>query len=341
MVEVLLSERAYQSHGHRFAEIDAELRLVRVRGDGSLVVDDAELELDQAAPEVAWLTAEALYDGVAARFFDVVRACPTVRWVHSPAAGTDLPVYRGVDWTRVRLTSAHVNAIPIAEYVIGGVLEHFQGWRNWHDAQARTAWEYHEFREVWNTTWLVIGVGAIGSAVAERVRAFGAHVIGVRRHPRGDEPVDEMIDPSDLLAAAPRADVVVISAPGTSETHHLVDDAFLRAMKTDSVIVNIARGSIIDEDALARALDNGVPALAILDTFATEPLPPDHAFWKHPRVVVTPHSSNGGTARHLRAVDAFLDNLRRYLRGEDLHGLVDPAAIKPRVRKEPAGRDQQ
>jgi len=224
----------------------------------------------------------------------------------------------------VRLTTAHVNNVPIAEYVLREVLDRFQRADRWRAGQAAHHWEHHEWREVTGSTWLVVGVGAIGSAVAERARAFGAHVIGVRRTPDGTEPVDEMVGPDELLAQLPRADVVVLTLPASDTTHHLVDDVFLAAMQPDAVLVNVARGAIVDEAALVRALDAGRPGFAVLDVVETEPLPTESPLWDHPKVVVTPHSSSGGHGRFARGADLFAENLRRFRAGEPLrHEVAD------------------
>ena len=329
MIEVLVTEHTYQRYGDRVAGTGLPVHLARVQPDGRVVGDGASAGA-APQPEVAWLTAEAFYDGMVTVFFDAVAAAPSVRWLHSPAAGVDLPFYAGLAERGVRVTTSHVNAIPIAEYVLAVVLAHYQQLARWRDAQVERSWRHHEFREVHDTTWLVVGLGAIGTAVATRGGVFGARVLGVRRHPRGDEPVAEVLGPEQLLDAVPRADVVVLAAPATPTTRHLVDDAFLSAMRPGSVLVNVARGALIDEAALLRALERGVPETAILDVFDTEPLPPESAFWDHPRVVVTPHSSSGGAGRLTRAVDLFLDNLDRYARGAPLLHEADPADLPPR-----------
>ncbi len=198
-----------------------------------------------------------------------------MRWFSVPAAGLDHPVFTMVLQRGVRLTNAHVTDIPISEYVLRAVLDHYQQAGLWRDAQGRSAWDRHQFREVAGSRWLIVGLGAIGQAIATRARAFGAHVTGCRRNPTGDEPVDAYVSPADLLAALPDADVVVLSLPGENDVPPLVDATFLAAMAEGSMLINIARGSLVDEGALVEALDRGRPEFAVLDVTVTEPLPSD------------------------------------------------------------------
>jgi len=316
-VQVLLTETASRLLEERAGRVDPAVEPVRMHRDGRLEVAGSELPADALAPEVAWATGDLFFRGGAAPWFELLLRLDSLRWFQSPAAGY-LGLYDRLFERGVRVTGAHVNAIPIAEYVLQAVLAHFQHADEWVAARAAREWRPHEFREVSGTTWLVIGVGAIGSAVAERARALGARVLGHRRRPTGREPVHEMLGRDELLDGVARCDVVVLAAPATSETTGFVDAPFLGAMAEGSVLVNIARGALIDEAALLAALDRGRPEAAILDVFATEPLPADSPFWDHPRVVLTPHSSAGGLGRHGRAADLFVENLDRYRHGRAL-----------------------
>lgn len=292
--------------------------------DVELVAFDPELGcIPGDPPEVGWLSVDVLRNADKA-FIDALIAAPALRFVQSAGAGYDTWHFRQLLDRGVRLCTAHVNNVPIAEYVLREVLDRFQRADRWRAGQVAHRWEHHEWREVSGSTWLVIGVGAIGGAVAERARAFGAHVVGVRRHPDGTEPVDEMVGPEAVDAQLPRADVVVLTLPGGDATRHLVDAGFLAAMREDAVLVNVARGSIVDEAALVAALDAGRPDFAVLDVVAEEPLPPESPLWSHPRIVVTPHSSSGGHGRFARGADLFADNLRRYLAGTPLRHEVPP-----------------
>jgi phosphoglycerate dehydrogenase-like enzyme len=286
-----------------------------VDADGRPVGDDPGV----ADPEIAWFTADTFARaGAIDTWTRVLTHSPGLRWLQTPASGY-VTFYDPLLERGVRVSGARVNNIPIAEYVLRAVLDHYQQPRRWTEAQLLRAWRPHQFREVNGTTWTVVGLGAIGSAVAVRALAFDAHVVGVRRTPSGDEPDGvEVLSTEHLLDAVGRADVVVLSLPSTPATVGLVDAAFLDAMRRHSMLVNVARGSLIDEQALLVALDHGRPEVAVLDAFATEPLPGTHPFWDHPRVVVTPHSSAGGLSRHDRGADVFLANLGRYLHGEPL-----------------------
>ena len=288
--------------------------------DGGLALEGGQgVDREAADPEVAWGTSDLFDEGAPLRpFFGLLRRSSTLRWFQSPAAGYDGAVFAELARRGVRVSNAHVNGIPIAEYVLRAVLDHFQDARAWRVGAEKRDWRLHDFREVYGTTWLVVGLGSIGGAVATRARAFGARVIGCRRHPSADDPADELVTPDRLADVVGRADVVVLAAPATTATVGLVDAAFLGAMKPGSLLVNVARGSLVDEDALLAALERGTPEGAVLDVFAAEPLPTDHPFWDHPAVTVTPHNAAGGTGRHARQAELFSDNLERYLAGRPL-----------------------
>jgi phosphoglycerate dehydrogenase-like enzyme len=328
-VRILVTEAGSRLLEARRDRLDPDVEIFVV-GDDHAVRDPGGSVVDaDVAPEVAWITADTFSrPGAAARWTGLLDSASTLRLLQTPAAGY-LSLYDPLLARGVQVAGARVNSIPIAEYVLRAVLDHFQRPGEWAAAQAQHAWRPHQYREVYGTTWLIVGLGAIGSAVAVRAAAFGAHVVGVRRTPAGDEPVAELLTPDQLLDALPRADVVLLSTPSTPETVGLVDATFLDAMRPESVLVNVARGSLVDEAALLAALDRGRPEVAILDAFATEPLPPEHPFWDHPRVVVTPHTSAGGLARHGRGADVFLENLARFRRGDALLHEVLPDHADP------------
>src|SRR5690606_40181029 len=134
----------------------------------------------------------------------------------------------------------------------------------------------------------------------------------------GDEPADALAHPDELPALLGESDVVVLAAPASASTEGMVDTGFLAAMRPGALLVNVGRGSLVDEAALLTALDAGRPAAAVLDVTRTEPLPPDDPLWSHPAVTITPHGSANGDGRWERGAVVFADNLARYVRGEPL-----------------------
>ena len=327
-MDVLLTEVAFARDAERLRAAAPEVGWLRMDGGGVLRRDGVEVPREEAAPEVAWGTGDLFDDGPMRPFLGLVARAPSLRWFASPAAGFENPYFGELVRKGLRVTTSHASSPSIAEYVLRAVLDAFQGAEQWRRAQAEGEWRAHDrHREVAGSTWLVIGLGAIGTEVARRARALGATVIGVRRSPTGDEPVDEVRTPDGVIEALPRAHAVVLSAPATPATRHLVDVAFLAGMKPRSVLVNVARGDLVDEAALVTALDTGAPGLAVLDVTSTEPLPPGSPLWTHPQVVLTPHSSGRGLGRFDRAVDEFLDNLARYRRGEPLRSELTEADL--------------
>jgi glyoxylate/hydroxypyruvate reductase A len=161
-------------------------------------------------------------------------------------------------------------------------------------------------------------------------------VIGCRRHPSPEDPTERTVTPDQLDQALGLADVVVLAAPATPETDNLVDADFLGRTKPGCLLVNVARGTLIDDDALIASLDSGHLSAAVLDVFRTEPLPGDHPFWSHPSIRITPHNAAGGVGRFQRQADLFKENLDRYLEGRPM---VNDAtdAIARAARANPAG----
>lgn len=329
-MEVLVTQPTADRFGDRIEAAAPGVRLLRMQPDGRLLGPDGPLDREAARPEVVWATADLFMPDAPVRpFFGLLLRAPSVRWLQSSGAGVDDPVFARLLHGGVRITTSHVTDIPIAEYVLRAVLDVLQRAGEWRTAQAEAAWRPHEFRELHATTWLVVGLGAIGQAVAVRARAFGARVIGVRRHPDGSEPADELITPDELSGRLAEADVVVLAAPATPSTAGLVDADFLAAMAPGSVLVNIARGALVDEDALLAALDRGKPGTAVLDVASTEPLPSTSPLWRHPQVVLTPHSSALGSGRFDRAAALFCDNLARFVAGGDLRHEISADDLGP------------
>jgi phosphoglycerate dehydrogenase-like enzyme len=245
-----------------------------------------------------------------------------LRWMHSFSAGVDDPFFRTLQDRGVRLTtSSGAQAVPIAQTVLMYLLALSRDLRGWLDDQAVQRWAPRSIRDLQGLTLGVVGLGPIGLEVARLGAAFGMQVIGVRRRVRGDEPC-ETWSWEHLPQLWPRADAVVLAVPLSDETRALVDADTLARMKPGAWLVNVARGEVVDEDALVEALRSGALGGAGLDVFREEPLPPESPLWSLPNVIVTPHSSGTNAGNEDRAAAIFLENLERYLRGDPLRNEV-------------------
>jgi phosphoglycerate dehydrogenase-like enzyme len=245
-----------------------------------------------------------------------------LRWMHSFSAGVDDPFFRILLDRGVRLTtSSGAQAVPIAHTVMLYLLALTRDLAGWLRDQAERRWAPRNIGDLQGRTLGVIGLGPIGMEVARLGAAFGMNVIGVRREPRGDEPCETW--PLDRLDDLwPRVDAVVLAVPLTDETRHMVDARALGRMKPGALLVNVARGGVVDEGALIDALRSGALGGAGLDVFEQEPLAPESPLWAMPNVIVTPHSSGSNPGNTDRASAIFLENLERYLRGDALRNEI-------------------
>ena len=178
-------------------------------------------------------------------------------------------------------------------------------------------------RQVSEMTVLVVGLGGIGSEVARRLSALGATVIGTSRHQRPVDHVDRLIRTDHIAELAPDVDAIVLTLPGTAATERLIGPEVLTAAKPGTILVNVGRGTVVDEDALLQALREGRIGFAALDVFATEPLPADSPLWDEPNVLVSPHTAALNAAEDRLIAELFADNASRLLNGDELRNAVD------------------
>ncbi len=262
---------------------------------------------------------------------------PHLRWVHSAAAGVGTALYPEMLASDVAFTnSAGVHAVPIAEYVVAGVFHFLRGLDYAVHQQQRTEWNKtpfvrmdSELREMDTVRALIVGTGGIGQAVGERLTTLGARCTGVRRRadlgpPSGFERVASL---SAIDEELPRHDVVVLAAPLTPETNGLLDGRRLDLLPRSAIVVNVARGALLDEEALVVRLRDGRLRGAVLDVFREEPLATFSPLWQLRQVLLTPHVSPVSPGRFWpRQLDLFLDNWRRYVSGQPLINLVNKQA---------------
>ncbi|MEJ5914426.1 D-2-hydroxyacid dehydrogenase [Pseudokineococcus sp. 1T1Z-3] len=276
--------------------------------------------------------ADALFgvpDASPAALARAVRANPGLRWVHTIAAGGGQAVRAArlseEELQRVAFTtSAGIHGTPLAEFALLGLLAGAKGVpRLQADSAARTWPSPYFMGQLSAQTVLVVGLGGIGSEVARVLSALGTTVIGSSRHGRPVEGVDEIVDPGSLADAAARVDGVVVTLPGTPATKGLLDADFFAALRPGATFVNVGRGTVVDEEALVRALDDGTVGYAALDVVAREPLDEASPLWDRPDVLISPHTAAGDPTIMERIADLFADNASRLLDGRELRNRVD------------------
>jgi phosphoglycerate dehydrogenase-like enzyme len=267
---------------------------------------------------------------------DLRALAPRMRWVQLPSAGADGAVRAGLvtpGAAVVVTTASGIHAIPIAEYVFSSMLLYVRQWPAMLALQHQRTWPNPDARnrlggrELYGASLGVVGLGHIGRRVAQLGRAYGMRVLGLRHSNRaGESDADaDMLFPSnrlrDLLAAS---DFVVIAVPRTPQTHHLIGEPELRAMRPTAYLINIARGDVIDEPALVRALTEGWIGGAGLDVTEHEPLDSASPLWTLPNAILSPHVSGSTDRYSARFTDLFIENLARFRSGQPLLNVVDP-----------------
>ena len=268
---------------------------------------------------------------------DLLEAARDLRWVHSAAAGVGSVLKSGIAVTDIVLTnSAGIHGPPIGEFVVAGILHFMRGLDVAIAQQQRGEWSKAFFvaddsplREVGDSRVLIVGTGGLGGEAARRLTALGATCVGIRRRPALGAPdgfaaVSGMDALDDELR---RADALVLAAPLTTDTTGFMTRARLELLPKHAIIVNVARGAMIDEEALADLLAAGRLRGAVLDVFRQEPLATTSLLWQLRSVLVVPHVSPVSPGRFWpRQLDLFLDNWRRYAAGEPLRNVVDKRA---------------
>lgn len=271
----------------------------------------------------------AIPDGDSAALARTVRANPRLRWVHTMAAGGGAQV-KAADLTAAELervvftTSAGVHGAPLAEFAVLGLLAGAKDLPDLQRAQRDAEWsDRRVMRHLSDMTVLVIGLGGIGTAVATRLAPFGARVWGTTRSGAAVDGVERLVTMDELPTVMGEVDAIVVTLPGTAQTRHLISERMLRRVRPGLIVVNVGRGSVIDEAALVQALDDGRVGFAALDVFEVEPLPAESPLWEHPLVLVSPHTAAATHGEARRIARLFADNARRLLSDQPLRNVVD------------------
>ncbi len=273
--------------------------------------------------------AEVLFDFGPRNMAEQLGTWPNLRWIQATSAGVGQFAARvGLTQSRVIVTTASgVHARPLAEFVLMAMLMFNKGALRMAADQRAHRWERYAGREIAGQVVGIVGVGRIGREVARLLRGLDARVVGTVRAPEGrradDLYLDRLLPTERVDEMLGELDYLVLACPHTPQTHNLLSAERLAAIKPDAVLINIARGQVVDEAALIDALRDGHLRGAALDVFREEPLPPESPLWDMPNVIICPHSASTADSENAKIVDLFRDNLRRYLNGEPLRNVLD------------------
>lgn len=289
-----------------------ESELVVLKADGSFEGDPADIEV--------LLFALGVTDSKPAMSAMMsLLETPSLRFLQGPGAGVDHPLWQRLIDRGVRLTNASgIHAEPIAQYIFTYILHWERNVARHQAQQAEKSWEIIRSGDLGARTLGIIGYGGIGQATARIGRAFGMRVWATRRSPCQDPVLDRFVSLDSLDSLLAEADYVVLCMPYNDETRGMIGGSALERMHEDAVLINVARGGVVDEPALIEALQSGGIRGATLDVVSEEPLPPESPLWSLPNCVITPHDAGYSPLGDERLGALFLENLDRFVQGEPL-----------------------
>lgn len=251
---------------------------------------------------------------------------PKLRWVQALTAGVDgfiaLDAFRKSD---ILLTNVRgIHGIPIAEHVLGMILCRTRGLLAAHDHQKAKQWKgLRGLDELYGKTAAIIGLGSVGSVIANRLKAMGMTIYGVKQSMNAKSDVDRLFPPDALYELLPSADFVIVTLPLTPETKNLFSKKAFEAMKPSAFFINVSRGPVVNEADLVEALHSGAIGGAALDVFCEEPLPVDSPLWDAPNLLITPHHAATSLLYMERAIDVFIDNLKAFPDTAKMKNIID------------------
>jgi phosphoglycerate dehydrogenase-like enzyme len=324
-MHIIATQRVADDYGRRIRKANPRAKLIVPSIDGGALTWSGDI----AKAEVCCFSEDFWQDLEMRRLaIPAVFQMDGLKWFHTFSAGVDNPGFQAlIDRGAKLTTSSGASAPSIAQYVLAMMLHRAKRVDEWREQQGRREWRQVNTNELTGQSAGIIGAGAIGTEVARLAQAFNMRVVAMRRSARRARYADEQLPPRRLHALLAKSDFVVLACPLTSETEGMVGEPELRAMKPTATLINIARGRIVQEDALIRALKERWIDAAVLDVFSREPLDPASELWSLPNVIVTPHNSGFSPLNMDRAMSIFIDNLARFVAGRKMRNLVQRAGV--------------
>lgn len=307
-MQIAAGRSFYERVADQAREITPTLRWVFIEADGSYAESPEQCEFVVLAG-----------DSYTRQFVETVMKLPAIRWAHTEDAGTDGPFYETMRQRGVTVThSPGANAVEVAEFAFSLVLWSAKRLGTLQENQRVHNWKLLGLESLSDKTLLVMGLGAIGQQVAAFAKAFGMLVLGIRQSTAPTPSVDQQGTLADLPHFLAVADFIVLALPLTAETQGMIGARELACMKPTATLINVARGAMVDIPALKEALKSGKLRHACLDVLPTEPWPAEDELWKVPNLFLTPHNAWSSPLYLPRVASLWLENLRRYVRGEEL-----------------------
>lgn len=326
-IPVAITFRLNPAHIEAIQAVDPRIRILQLPPAITARDGDPLSEAEKAAAKATLAEAEVMFgpNSIPVEYID---AAPNLRWFQVINAGVDRMAEEGLLQRGFTVTTASgLAAVAIAEWVMGMVLMLTKDFPAFLREQAAHEWKSRFAPELRGQTLGIVGMGAIGRETARRARAFEMRVVATRRTVaagQSDPDCDLLLPFTELDTLLEQSDFVVLCVPLTEETQGMIGAEQFAKMKSSAALVNIARGQVVDQEALIAALRNGTIGAAALDVTDPEPLPPGHELWDLPNVIITPHISGAVQGYGTRATDIFLRNLRNYVSERPLDNVVDP-----------------
>ena len=283
-----------------------QLNQIEAMGHSIVFMQNEKDELPCSYEEVEGVICNGLF------LYHSIEKFTSLRYIQLTSAGFDRVPMDYVQAHGIAIHNARgVYSIPMAEFAISGVLQLYKQSRFFYESQKKSVWEKHRgVLELYGKTVCIVGCGNVGTECAKRFQAFGCKVLGVDLYPREDNAYEKIYSLSSLDDALLQSGVVVLTLPLTEETRYMMNEQRFAKMKNGRVLVNIARGAVVDEQALLKAVDEKLLG-AVLDVFEEEPLSPDNPLWAKENVILTPHNSFVGDGNGDRMYQVILENLNK------------------------------
>lgn len=307
-MKVAAGREFFERYGDQAQAITPDLKWALIEADGSWSTSPQGSELIVLAG-----------DAYRKEFVDMAMSLEAPRWAHSEDAGTDGPFYDAMrDHDALITNSPGANAPEVAEFAMSLVLWSVKRLDTFRQHQRRHHWEWIELESLSDKTILIVGLGAIGSKIASMAHGFQMKVLGIRQSLIPVANVDRQGTLADFPSFLDEADFIVLAVPNVPSTQGLISRSELSRMKSGTTLINVARGSVVDTQALEEALRTGQIGQACLDVVETEPLPAEDDLWDVPNLFITPHNAWSSPLYLPRVAEYWLENLKRYIRGDEL-----------------------